>query len=298
MKKFIKSVALCICAAMLIGLSGCTKEVPVKTENKTRTPVEGKIGKYGTPYEVGDIVFNDGSATPYLELLNRSGLDEETNKPYTQKEKDNIVAIIFYVGTELNNPDVNGNDDIKTVRTLGIGFKQNISSWNTDNAKANDALIEGIECKVTEENNSYKFSGIKNGSKNFEITKEWVKINYPDDVDCDEKRSDFEGRYPAFKWVTNYYSNAINLLKEYRYNWYIPSIAELYKVYEKENLINSILNYFEVEMKLSGGYYSSSQLIGTGDEYFQLWSLSMRDGNIYLEFKDQGAGYYCAIREF
>ena len=51
-----------------------------------RTKVEGKIGEYGYPYEVGDIVFKDGSATPYS-----SGLELNDSK------KAAAIAIISFI---------------------------------------------------------------------------------------------------------------------------------------------------------------------------------------------------------
>lgn len=53
----------------------------------TRNPTDAK--------EVGDIVFNDGSATPYT-----------TELTLTPEQKDAAIAVIFYVGTGLNS-DVN-----------------------------------------------------------------------------------------------------------------------------------------------------------------------------------------------
>ncbi|MBO4727614.1 MAG: hypothetical protein J5631_04250, partial [Spirochaetaceae bacterium] len=61
----------------------------------TKAPTEPKF--------VGDIVFNDGSATPYKSKLKLS--DEQKNA---------AIAVIFYVGTDCSDDGSN--------RTLGVGL--------------------------------------------------------------------------------------------------------------------------------------------------------------------------------
>lgn len=67
----------------------------------TKNPTDAKA--------VGDIVFNDGSATPYTADLK-----------LTPEQKDAAIAVIFYVGTGLNS-DVNGVANTTTSRILGVG---------------------------------------------------------------------------------------------------------------------------------------------------------------------------------
>ena len=57
-----------------------------------RTKTTGKIGEWEGAYEVGDIVFTDGSATPYTETLTLTGAQKEA-----------AIAVIFYKGTGVNN---------------------------------------------------------------------------------------------------------------------------------------------------------------------------------------------------
>ena len=59
----------------------------------TRKKATGKLGEWEGVYEVGDIVFSDGSATPYSNTLSLS-----------DAQKGAAIAIIFYKGTTLNKP--------------------------------------------------------------------------------------------------------------------------------------------------------------------------------------------------
>ncbi|MBQ0166549.1 MAG: hypothetical protein KBT02_05510 [Treponema sp.] len=149
-------------------LTGCpSPEDPAAPEDPAtpdpapyvRPEVTGKIGRYGTPYEVGDIVFTDGSATPAADIESRADVDSVTGTKLTVAEKNAIVAYIFYVGNELNN----GNDT--TTRTLGVGFEvfpySNV--WISFWVGVPDYSIDSLTCSVTGTSGAYSFSGIKNG---------------------------------------------------------------------------------------------------------------------------------------
>lgn len=73
-----KSIFLCALVGMFLGCSN-----PAGGGDSSRTKVENKKGNYGAPYEVGDIVFNDGSATPYADIIAREETDAVTGKKIT-----------------------------------------------------------------------------------------------------------------------------------------------------------------------------------------------------------------------
>ena len=141
------------------GSGGEEGNNPGDETNTNRILASGKIGKYEKPYEVGDIVFKDGSATPYTEDLT-----------LTDSEKKAVIAIIFYKGTGLNSDIYEGTDesgtvtwttgDTTTVRTLGVGLRHgsrtqkwceaNLQSHTENyNAHAYSRDIKTIQCKET-----------------------------------------------------------------------------------------------------------------------------------------------------
>ena len=96
-----------------------------------RLPVQGKIGIYSAPSEVGDVVFSDGSVSPYSES-------------FTEQQKNAAVAVIF-----------------DSEKKLGMGFitkrglrwcNSDVLAYNTceynedkDNGKTNTDAIANLE---------------------------------------------------------------------------------------------------------------------------------------------------------
>ena len=253
--------------------------------------------------EVGDIVFNDGSATPYSAFT--------TENPITDAQKVAAIAIIFYKGTDLNS-DVYGEDgdgnvvwtsgSTTTSRTLGVGLKHyRINpgiAWCTNDAKAYKKDISTIQCITSGNAGALEFEGDKNGSDNLEQIK---NVNGVDDTSSSTK-------YPAFYFAKNYKEEKIGsetvsrILSgsEYESGWYLPSIAELFQIWACRS---STQNTFDVDAvsELCGGnkfetewYWSSSQWDFHEKDAYELcfddgdWSANVKDTQLYV----------CCIREF
>lgn len=170
MKKTIFLVAaLSALIAMFVGCSDSTgstnfadsTDVP-NNPNDPADPIDPK-GDLANPIgtkqpsaakAVGDIVFSDGSATPYSADLT-----------LTPEQKAKAIAVIFYVGTGLNS-----GDDTTTQRTLGVGLKHGSNiAWcrktsDTDSANGYLTPINTIKCPRAGSSGNYTFSGDKNGS--------------------------------------------------------------------------------------------------------------------------------------
>ena len=267
--------------------------------NTTRILASGKTGKYEKPYEVGDIVFKDGSATPYTEDLT-----------LTDSEKKAVLAIIFYKGTGLNSDIYEGTDesgtvtwttgDTTTVRTIGVGLRKDSYLWPWcagDNrlhtatiiANAYSRNIKTIQCKDNYMSGSYTFTGDKNGSDN--LSQIAAFLSAPGSGTTDDTRD--ENNYPAF----------------YLYSkpWYIPSIAELYQIY-----VNGIgsTKIFDINKAIElcggeqfvGGFWSSSQCPLLGNDYSACYlSIGYNWGeyNCFVQYQIKSEGFtLCVIREF
>ena len=147
MKKSFKLFLLALCAVFAcLAFTGCSSPTttPEPSTPVTPEPTVTYIGSK-TPTEtkaVGDIVFTDGSASPY-------------NDELTDEQKAAAIAVIFYVGDE---------NDTLGAKTLGVGLiteRTNCrglqwclsdavayDSWdyakNMDDGKANTDEIAGL----------------------------------------------------------------------------------------------------------------------------------------------------------
>ena len=217
----------------------------------TRTPVDGKFGIYESPYEVGDIVFNDGSATPYTAQLTLSN-----------EQKAAAIAIIFYKGTGLNN-----GGDTTTSRTLGVGLKHDKTGreWCLNSANAYSKDITTIQ------------DDDKNGSDNLSQIATFLSASGSGTTDDTGTTSN----YPAFDFAITYSSTATNLGTTYANGWYLPSIAELYEIY---NCRANNVNIDDASSLCEGDTFSTS--------YYYYWSSSQYasiDNYAYgLDFDDGG----------
>jgi surface protein len=218
----------------------------VRAFSGTDAPKATAIGTKAKPDAVGDIVFSDGSATPYTADLT-----------LTEEQKAAAIALIFYVGTGLNS-----GDGTTTSRTLGVGLKHNTTSggaWCLDSAAAWDRNITTIQCPESGDAGALTFTGDRNGSDNLSQIGEFLDDN--DDTDTADK-------YPAFYFGKNYKDTATNIAgTDYESGWYLPSVAELFQIYANGKGENKVFD-IDVASEALGGdkfgtdfYWSSSQYL-------------------------------------
>ena len=191
MKHFIKKFTFTICILLLSYSFLCSESYL-----GTKAPED--------PKNIGDIVFNDGSSTPYSENLN-----------LPSEQKNAAVAFIFYVGTDCSDDGEN--------RTLGIGLKsgQKFFKWCDKKASANFEWIDTI------------YETTKNGSQNFEKIGKWLKEHGIKDDTGDEKK------YPAFHYAKKFGEQTKNI-GIFNNGWYIPSKEEIRIAYEQYSTINAV----------------------------------------------------------
>ena len=249
--------------------------------------INALIGKKSSPTAVGDIVFNDGSATAYVEGMTLS-----------EKQKDAAVAVIFYKGTECSN-------DSSIERMLGFGLKNftQFSDWASNNStgfttkfnniqisKSNAAPTDGTAYYQYECNSStYYLTGDFDGSDN------WSEICLQD-PDGTASNALIAQNYRAFDYVNNYASNA-GLTGTYATGWYLPTVVELHCIYKNKTSLNTILSLFgDKAATLSNDeYWSSSQYANSDSEACKVDFTS--DGNFSNSLK-RFSGRVCVIRAF
>lgn len=257
--------------------------------NGTENVIIGDIGTKAAiePKAVGDIVFVDGTATPYSVFKD---YDDETKN----SKKQYVIAVIFYVGSDLNS----GSDT--SIRTLGVGIHhQSGLSWAKENqASAYDIDIETIRCRS--ENNStplFLATADKNGSDNLKQISDYLKTL--SDVEDD---TSIAANYPAFYYAKNY-GTTYNITGDYATGWYFPSFAELVEIYNSINDAQNGITLDEIKglcsdtQFLSGAYICSSQV----DNYpYYIPVFFFDTGTFQSASKNATADnlYVCAIREF
>ncbi|MBQ4496996.1 MAG: hypothetical protein II973_05770 [Spirochaetaceae bacterium] len=237
---------------------------PTPTYFGTKSPTEPKAFK--------DIVFSDGSATPYT-----SGLT------LTDAQKNAAVAMIFYKGR--------GCSDNSSSRTLGVGLKpfrsvgSNYLVWCLDTANACYQNIDTIQVNV------------KNGSQNLEKMGSWLTAHsLIDDTGT-------PANYPVLYWAKNY-GTSNGFTGDYATGWYLPSYTELGLVVRSEvfdvldaivELCNLPLKFSEPLPDVSSSYFSSTQGRNSNLEIPGIKFVSY-DSDCTLSKKMGGC--ICAIREF
>ena len=243
-----------------------------------RTKVEGKIGEYGYPYEVGDIVFKDGSAIPYS-----NGLELEDT------QKADAIAIIFYKGNQLNSDDEEGNAVTDKERILGVGLEQKSYTlgyqWSIGNG---GRKLSSILCNKRGKRGDWVISGDKDGHDNLYQ----IAVELGPDNDVYEKGDYY---YEAFSFARNYAKNATNLKNTtFDTDWYLPSIAELYYLWKKTEVVNAASSLCGGKT-FSSRYWSSSQ---ASESDGSAYTLFFSDGDIEKIAKNSLATNLCAIRDF
>ncbi len=261
--------------------------------DEQRTEVIGKIGKYESPYRVGDIVFNDGSAIPY-----------STELTLTAEQKSAAIAIIFYKGKGLNN----GNDTA-TNRTLGVGLKHSrYVAWCEESVAAEDKGIPTIACEFSVKKGNYIFNDStanhRNGSNNLELIGEFLSTI--DGVTDDTTGDGAATRYPAFYFAKNYKNTATNLKgTSYETGWYLPSFAELYQIYYCSTNSQNAVDVDVVSELCNGDkfgdawYWSSTpKIVSAAWDKYLASVFSFEDDSWKGCYKKNSLYCVCAIREF
>ena len=223
-----------------------------------RTEVTGKIGKYEKPYFVGDIVFNDGSATPYTDFTDDNQI--------TTAQKNAAIAVIFYAGS---------STDVLGAKTLGVGLK-NTQGETTETLVWAPILATGYTTNFTEiqctpsESGSGKaatatFTGDLDGSDN------WAKVCAADST----AQANAATNYLAFNWVNNY-ATTNSLTGDYASGWYLPTVAELSMMYRVKATVNAALEKAGGTQIADTGFYWSSSQSSSFDSYCLVCAVQRR----------------------
>ncbi len=293
MKKFNGIVALVTAVTLMFGIVSCNSnadepEKPKKSYIGTKKPNEAK--------EVGDIVFNDGSATPYTEDLE-----------LTDEQKAAAIAVIYYKGTECSNADKNGN---LAVRTLGIGLKNTNEETprRYEFAKFESSGFTMVDENICSRNETpptdgtpyhtyFDYSDKFYATGDFNGSDNWNEMCKIDPEGTSEENC--QEIYPAFYWINNY-ASLHGITGDFTRGWYIPTVVELLFVYEKMESVNTMLTLaggMKMGNETNTPYITSSQFPDYG---YGCWIVYFNETPSAFDTWKGGYGDFivCAIREF
>lgn len=272
MKSIMKKVAgIAFCTVLALGMTGCANDGgaddPVLPPV---SPAPDGSGTFGTKAPavakaVGDIVFNDGSATPYTAKLTLS-----------DEQKAAAIAVIFKVDAG---------------KTLGVGLKHSGSglAWCTSDANAYNKNIETIQCTATGKTGNFTFTDDTDGSDNLEQIASFLK------TENDTTGTDADKRYPAFYFAKNYKTTATNLTSAYENGWYLPTVAELFDIWKVKATVDGASGLCGGSQFNTSCYWSSSQYASSMSGAYGLYFNSGDWNSFYKNYTNH---YVCAIRDF
>jgi len=240
-----------------------TFTMPEGNVRVTVTFKSATLGSKAAPDAVGDIVFNDGSAESYSDSLT-----------LTSEQIAGAVAVIF-----------------DATNKLGVGLHQGTSkAWAISTADGYTNSIAGLLCATSAlgpgkaGDTTVTFTGTTDGSTSLAKLKAAV--------------SDYNAtNYPAWAFVESYATTA-GLTGTYANGWYMPSIAELCKLYQgvTNGNVDNALNKIADSIQISTTCYWSSSIATFSGAY----SANFRSGylgysNKINEFNDISV---CVVRAF
>lgn len=191
------------------------------------TACNNKDNTTNNQYVIGDIILADGSI---VKSSNLTTVDS-SNSP---------IAVIA------------GFKDDGTAFGVGVHRSNSPLQWAADNSAGYTIKFTDTVCI---QNSDSSFIGDGDGSNNW-------------DTICSQDKSgtiDAANNYPAFHFI-NTYAETYNLSGIYTSGWYMPSIAELYVIYQNREVVNSSLQkIYELDNNASmngldtNWYWASSQ---------------------------------------
>lgn len=194
---------------------------------------ENKKDFVAAQYEIGDIILADGSMVKESDLT----IVDSSNVP---------IAVIA------------GFKEDGTAFGVGVHRSDVPLQWASDNSAGYATNFTDTVCTQVSD---FAFMGDTDGKDN------WKAIYDQESEDT----VDAEVNYPAFHFV-NTYASKYGLSGKMASGWYMPSIAELYKIYQNRKAVNNSLQHIyrlDEQAAMNGletnWYWSASQSVSSDD---------------------------------
>lgn len=206
-------------------------------------------------FTVGDILFTDGTRMK-AENVKYGVPDSQAAKAF------GVIGRITYGG----------------CKGYAVGVQKSATSlqWAPEYTTGYNTNFTGIQGTTT--------SGDMDGSDN------WEYICRKDSTASQNSATN----YPAFNFANTYGTIAGLTGTEYETGWYLPSVAELYDVYENKIAVQESLAAVNGFNLTSGYYWSSSQ---NASDYVYAYGVVFSDGYVYVSDKDYSS-YVLVLQAF
>lgn len=207
----------------------------------------------GVTYKVGDIVLSD-----------KSVVERDAYKAIAPANPP--VGIVCRAG---NSP-----------RMIALHSSDRDLRWAKNGSTGYNTKFEGIICTPSKTGNgaasSATFTGDTDGSDNWEYIKSKDAEGTADAVVAEN--------YPAFNWVSQYNTKYADKLNNKKFDWYMPSLAELCGVYKNRTAIDASLS--KIHGLENGSGYADDKLVNNW-----YWSSSQTSNRKYAWLVDFRYGY-------
>ena len=317
MKSILKKVAgVAVAAVLALGMFGCSNGIDYPVKETVATPVfsvaSGAVDSRTSVtitcategakiYYTTDDSDPTAESTPYSEAISvteavtlkaiaiKEGMNNSAvaSVSYTIKPDYSKCAVGDFVlknGTVLSKDKTPESGTVAAVivraaadgkPALGVGIVHNQMAWCTESATGYSTEITALV--------GYTESGYMDGSDG------WEKLK----AACSDAASNPEN-YPAWNYCRNYGAN--NCLEgDLATGWYLPTVAELYTIYQNKTALDASLS------KAGGSQVSDSR-------YWSCCQDPSRDNGARILYLDSGSMTYyekytnylnvCSVRAF
>ncbi|AIW89245.1 MULTISPECIES: DUF1566 domain-containing protein [unclassified Treponema] len=210
----------------------------------------------------------------------------------TVVDKDSYTAI------DPNKPPVGiicGSNSYGVPRMIALHTSGSGLRWAKNDSAGYNMKFADIICTPSATGSGAAqratFTGDTDGSDN------WEYIKQQDTAGA----ADAATNYPAFHWVNTYNEIYRTQLGEKRFDWYIPSLAELCEVYKNRVAINDSLAKIHgldssyADASLGTSLYWSSSQVSFDNSY--AWDVDFSDGSV--DFNSKGNNFrVCCLAGF
>ena len=212
----------------------------------------------GSKVQIGDIVLSDGRVVP----VEHYSFWKRIYEP---------VGVV--VGVSGNN-----------AMMMGLYKSSNSMSWAPRDTFGYNTKFEEIQAsRFGSVESGYNFSGDLIGRDN------WLVVCNSDREGVLEPKN-----YPAFYFAYNYGSDFDYLNSEFNNGWYLPSVSELYAVFENKEVLQKSLNAVGGFDFGNNWYWSSSQASSANEG---VYGVSFIKGEVINNYKYCPAGYVIVFHD-
>ena len=317
MKSILKKVAgVAVAAVLALGMFGCSNGIDYPVKETVATPefsIESGAVNSGTSVTItcnteGAKIYytTDGndptaSSTEYKAAIsvttavtlkaiavkdgmNGSAVASVSYTIYTPKYS--VGDFVLKNGTILSKdatPEsgtvaaviVRADTSTKTALGVGIVHKKSGLAWCTESATGFETKISALVGDET--------SGYMDGSDGWEILKEA----------CSDAASNPEN-YPAWNYSLTY-AEKNGLTGDLATGWYLPTVAELYTIYQNKTAVDASLSKAGGSTFGTSGYWSCCQN-PSGSNLARI--LAFDNGDMTISTKFLNWDYVCSVRAF